>query len=115
MKSDRETSIGLTVRSQDNFKKIEVLEWFKDAQDIARFCMAYALLKGTKEGASSKTDTRWSIGNFDRTGEIREIFMILYPGSKTPVRLIEHFVNEGSSLIKEAIEKGLSDPDDLFY
>ena len=98
MERDRE-SIGLTAEAQAILAELEARGWFLEGQDVARFCMAYAIRAKVPEGATAGTETRWAAGNFDKTGEIRALLAALYPGCQTPVRLMEHLVNEGVSMV----------------
>jgi hypothetical protein len=98
MERDRET-IGLTPETQAILSTIEGRGWFLEGQDIARFCLAYAIRAKVPEGTTADTETRWAAGNFDKTGEIRALLAALYPECKTPVRLMEHLVNEGLRLV----------------
>ena len=65
------------------------------------------------EGATPGTETRWAAGNFDKTGEIRALLAALYPSCETPVRLMEHLVNEGLRLIGTRIRSEGVNPADL--
>ena len=98
MERDRE-SIGLTSETQIILAALEARGWFLEGQDIARFCMAYAIRAKVPEGATPGTETRWAAGNFDKTGEIRALLAALYPTCQTPVRLMEHLVNEGLHMV----------------
>src|SRR3954451_15319936 len=98
MERDRDT-IGLTAESQAILADLESRGWFLEGQDIARFSLAYAIRAKVPEGTTPGTETRWAAGNFDKTGEIRALLAALYPSSETPVRLMEHLVNEGLRLI----------------
>jgi len=98
MERDR-TQIGLTPQSQTILAELESRGWFLEGQDIARFALAYAIRAEIPEGTTAGTETRWSAGNFDNTGEIRTLLAALYPSCETPVRLMEHLVNEGLRLI----------------
>ena len=53
------------------------------------------------------------MGNFDETGEIRALISALYPTCKTPVRLMEHLVNEGICRISERLRSEAIGPADL--
>ena len=106
MAGDRET-IGLTSAAQEVLNELEARGWFAEGQDIARFGLAYAIKAGVDAGNTSGTDTRWSAGNFDNTGEIRLFLRALYPDSETPVRLMEHLVNEGLGLIAGRLSEGI--------
>ena len=102
MERDRE-SIGLTAESQTLLNEIAERGWFREGQDIALFCMAYAIRAHVPEGTTSATETRWAAGNFDKTGEIRTLLAALYPHSATPVRLMEHLVNEGLRMVASRV------------
>ena len=109
MERDRQ-SVGLSPAGQAHLSRIAPLEWFTTNQDLARFAMAYAIRSGVQPGSTGDTDTRWTIGLFDDTGEIRDLIAALYPSVATPVKCIEHFVNEGLRLIAERVAAGDTDP-----
>jgi len=98
MSTDKE-SIGLTADSQRRLADLEGRGWFNEAADIARFCLAYAVRAKVKAGNSDQVETRWAAGNFDKAGEIRALLRVMYPDCDTPVRLMEHLVNEGLQLV----------------
>ena len=112
MEKDRE-SIGLTSENQTVLAEIEERGWFMNGQDIARFCMAYAIRAKVEEGVTQGTETRWAAGNFDDTGEIRPLLGALYPACTTPVRLMEHLVNEGLKLVANRLGSSVTGPADL--
>lgn len=112
MERDRK-SIGLTVETQAILADIEARGWFLEGQDIARFCMAYAIRAKIPEGVTTGTETRWALGNFDETGEIRTLLAALYPTCGTPVRLMEHLVNEGLRMVAARIRSDAVGPADL--
>lgn len=104
---DDKVDIGLTPEGQRLLREIEEREWFADAQDIARFCFAYAVRADVPPGTiSTGAETRWSSGNFDKTGEIRAVIGALFPDWDTPVRLIEHFIHEGLRLVHREVYEG---------
>ncbi|WP_434420889.1 hypothetical protein [Nannocystis pusilla] len=112
MERDRE-SIGLTADSQAILAELEARGWFLEGQDIARFCMAYAIRAKVPEGATAGTETRWAAGNFDKTGEIRALLAALYPHCQTQVRLMEHLVNEGLRMVAARVRSEAVGPADL--
>jgi hypothetical protein len=103
MERDRDT-IGLSPENAERLKEIEARGWFQERQEIALFCMSYALRANVAEGQISGTETRWAAGNFDRTGEIRGLLSVFYPTCKFPVRLMEYLVNEGIRLVWERLK-----------
>ena len=109
---DRE-SIGLTAECQVLLSDLEGRGWFTEGQDVARFCLSYAIRAGIGEGATAGTETRWAAGNFDKTGEIRAVLAALYPDCQTPVRLMEHLVNEGIKLVSVRARSEAVGPADL--
>jgi hypothetical protein len=112
MDRDRE-SIGLTTQAQAILAEIDEVGWFPDGQDIARFCMAYSIRSKVPEGTTAGTETRWAAGNFDKTGEIRALLAALYPTCQTPVRLMEHLVNEGLQMVGARIRTSHTGPAEL--
>jgi hypothetical protein len=112
MERDRE-SIGLTAENQAVLAEIEERGWFLEGQDVARFCMAYAIRARVQDGATSGTETRWAAGNFDKTGEIRALLAALYPTCETPVRLMEHLVNEGMRMVVVKVRSDAVGPAEL--
>lgn len=105
MERDRQ-SVGLSPAAQDYLDDLAHLGWFADGQDLARFAMAYAIRRGVAPGSAENTETRWAIGNFDDTHEIRDVIAAVYPDNPTPVRLIEYLTNEGLRLISERVSTG---------
>jgi hypothetical protein len=112
MEDDRKT-IGLTPETQRLLAEIEEHGWFQESQDLARFCLSYSIRAKVPEGLTSGTETRWAVGNFDETGEIRALISALYPTCKTPVRLMEHLVNEGIRRISDRVRSAAVGPADL--
>ena len=102
-------SVGLTPAAQRHVEDLIALGWFEDAQDLARFAMAYAIRRGVGAGAVEGQDTRWAIGNSDPDGEIQEVVRAVHPDNPTPVRLIEHLTNEGLRLLAERVDAGERD------
>lgn len=112
MERDRDT-IGLTAEAQEILGEIETKGWFSEGQDIARFCLAYAIRAKVPEGVTVGTETRWAAGNFDKTGEIRALLGALYPACQTPVRLMEHLVNEGLCMVAKRFRSDAVGPAEL--
>jgi len=112
MERDRE-SIGLNSETQAILAELEGRGWFLEGQDVARFCMAYAIRAKVPEGATPGTETRWAAGNFDKTGEIRALLAALYPTCQTPVRLMEHLVNEGLRMVATRVRSEAVGPAEL--
>ena len=112
MERDRD-SIGLTPESQRILSDLEHRGWFLEGQDVARFALSYGIRHGVQEGTAKGTETRWAAGNFDKTGEIRAALAALYPDCRTPVRLMEHLVNEGLRLIAERLRSDEIGPAEL--
>ena len=106
-------SVGLTPETQAILAELEQTGWFLEGQDVARFALAYAIRQGVSDGITKNTDTRWAVGNFDESGEIRTVLTALYPQCETPVRLMEHLINEGLQLLAVRIRSNAIGPDDL--
>lgn len=92
----------------------ERLGWFAEAQEASRFALAYAVREGAKEGSTTGSlETRWSADGFDPTGEIRMILRATYPENATPVRLMEHLIDEGLRRITAQVRDGKDSPLDF--
>ena len=112
MERDRE-SVGLNPQGMQLLAQLEERGWFGEGQDIARFCLAYAIRAGVPEGVTTGTETRWAAGNFDKSGEIRSLLGALYPDCSMPVRLMEHLVSEGLRLVSLRLASGHVSPPQL--
>lgn len=110
---DDRTQIGLTAENVKRLEEIEARGWFQTGQDVARFCLSYAIRKGVEEGQTFGTETRWAAGNLDETGEIRVLLAVFYPNCKLPVRLMQHLINEGIRLVRERIDSTAVGPAEL--
>ena len=110
---DDKVDIGLTPEANGLLAEILALGWFEKDQDVGRFALGYAVRSGVKAGATTGATTKWASGNFDNTGEIRGVVRALYPGTDTPVRLMEHLVHEGLRLVHERAVLGGATPADL--
>jgi len=105
--------IGLTGEGRENLQRVTDTGWFADDQDAGRFCLAYAVRQGVAHGEVGGARTKWSSGNFDPSGEIRSLIRAFYPETTTPVRLMEHLVNEGLLLVRTRIDTGVDGPETL--
>jgi hypothetical protein len=112
MERDRE-SIGLTPETQKILDDLLNRGWFTEGQDVARFGLAYAVRSKVAEGVTPGTETRWTVGLFDRTGEIRAVLTALYPRCQMPVRLMDHLVNEGLRILATRLSSEDLGPADL--
>ncbi|GEJ56643.1 hypothetical protein [Anaeromyxobacter diazotrophicus] len=106
-------TIGLTPDSRRALTELEAKGWFQDGQDAARFCMAYAIRAKLPEGVTEDRTTQWAAGNFDKSGEIRALLAALYPDCQTPVRLMEHFVNQGLVMVAARVRSDAVGPAEL--
>lgn len=112
MERDKDV-IGLSSEGQRFLKDLEERGWFSEGQELARFALAYAVRAETPAGNTGQVETRWAAGNFDKTGEIRAVLGALYPDCATPVRLMEHLVNVGLSLLHQRVTAEGKGPADL--
>lgn len=99
--------IGLTPAGKRTIATLtDDLAWFAEGQEAGRFALAYAVREGVPAGNAAGVDTVWSVDGFDASGEIRALLGALYPDSQTPVRLMEHLINEGLRLIAARVANG---------
>lgn len=92
----------------------ERLGWFAEAQEASRFALGYAVREGVEEGSvTGSLETRWSADGFDPTGEIRTVLRAAYSENTTPVRLMEHLIDEGLRRITAQVRDGKDSPLDF--
>jgi hypothetical protein len=103
--------IGLTAEGKRTVAILTTeLGWFTEAQEAGRFALAVAVHEGVAAGATAGVDTVWSVDGFDASGEIRALLGALYPDTATPVRLMEHLINEGLHRIADRVAAGERNP-----
>lgn len=108
------TTIGLTPEAVKQLEEIQLKGWFDDAQDAARFAAALAIREGVEPGFAQGVDTRWAIGNFDKSGELRAIMAALHPDVTVPIRALEHLTNEGLRMLHYRLVIRGQTPAELF-
>jgi hypothetical protein len=87
------------------------LGWFDEAQAAGRFGFGYAIRAGVEPGqTAAPVETRWSPDLFDPSGEIRSLLRAMFPDNTMPVRLMEHFIDEGLRRIAAPIDAGETNP-----
>jgi hypothetical protein len=115
MAEEDRKQIGLTDPGKATVALLcDQLGWFGEAQEAARFALAYAVRSGLGAGqAAERVDTRWSPDGFDPTGEIRSLLRAMHPQEVISVRLMEYLIDEGFRLIAAEIDSGKSSPLDF--
>jgi hypothetical protein len=109
------SQIGITPAGQVTIDRLtKDLGWFSEGQDAARFALAYAIRQGVSEGQAKGVSTRWATNLFDPRSELQAILRAVYPGSSTPIRLMEHLIDEGLRLIAERLDEGQDSPTVFF-
>lgn len=111
MAEDRK-QIGLTAHGKATEALLtDGLNWFGEGQEACRFALAYAVREGVPDGSTDEqVETRWAPDGFDPTGEIRSLLRATYPDNTTPVRLMEHLIDEGLTRIRRGIDEGKESP-----
>lgn len=105
-------TIGPTQESAKVLSQLMESSFFAREYDAAKFAMALAINRGVSpDGADISTDTKWNMGSFDRSGELRALVSTLYPETETPVRLIEQLINAGFGIIGEHMAEHGGDVD----
>ncbi len=112
MTSDRKT-VGLTPDTAEVVKRLLEKGWFHDGQDVARLAFAISLRDRVPLGVTAGVDTRYAAGNFDPDGDMRALIAALYPDCSTPIRMMEHLVNEGLKTLRARLDEPDLGPDRL--
>lgn len=111
MNEEDRKQIGVTPAGQAALDRLtKTLRWFDEGQDAGRFALALAVRRGVGAGQVQGVETRWSQGSFDPDGEILSILRAVYPDSTTPIRLMEHLIDEGLKLVVGGLDSGEEAP-----
>ncbi|HMC02823.1 MAG TPA: hypothetical protein VKI23_01745 [Cellulomonadaceae bacterium] len=112
MAEEDRKQIGLTEDGRATVALLtDELGWFDEAQAAGRFALGYAIRAGVEPGqTAAPVETRWSPDLFDPSGEIRSLLRALYPDNVMPVRLMEHFIDEGLRQITVRVKAGDANP-----
>ena len=103
--------VGLTASGRAALERLtDELGWFDDAQDAARFALSYAIRNGVPSGQAVGVVTQWATNAFDVDSAFQALLSVTYPESTTPVRLMEHLIDEGLKLLMAEIEAGADSP-----
>lgn len=103
--------VGLTEEGRRRVKVLtEDLGWFSKDRDAGRFALAYAIREGATPDDPGTVRTAWHLSTLDPSGEIQALLAALHPGTTTPVRLIQGYVDAGLRLIEERISAGETNP-----
>jgi len=103
MAKDKKT-IGVSAESQKILDLISDKTAYPDQIDSARFAVSYALAKGLEPQESTDLSTKWNIGSFDSSGDIRAAILAYHPTCETPYRYAEGLLGSGLSELSEHIE-----------
>lgn len=101
--SDARTTIGLTPDNKEVME--EVIPYFNEQRDAAKFAMALAIEEGRKPDRAGNVETVWNVGSFDPDGEFRQLIKALYPNVDQPYTAIEYFINEGFRILDSHISE----------
>jgi len=102
MESDRE-SIGLTAETQSILAELEERGWFPEGQDAARFAWRTPFAPKSSKEPLPEPKRDGLPGTLTGRAKFRALLAALYPGCETPVRLMEHLVNEGLRMISARV------------
>lgn len=103
MSTDKKT-IGVSAESQRVLDLIADKTLFRDQVDSARFAVSLALAKCLQPSTSSDLTTKWNIGTFDPSGDLRTAIMAYYPECTEPYRFAESLLEVGLTLLSHHIQ-----------
>jgi hypothetical protein len=83
----------------------EVVPYFNNQMDAAKFAMALAIEKEHDPDYAENVKTVWNIGSFDPDGKFRDLIKALYPDVDQPYIAIEYFINQGFRILDEHLEQ----------
>jgi hypothetical protein len=103
MSPDKKT-IGVSAESQRILDIISDKTMYHDQVDSGRFAVAYALARGLEPEKSTDLSTKWNIGSFDSSGDLRSSILAFCPECETPYRYAEGLLSSGLLALKAHIE-----------
>ncbi len=103
MNPDRKT-IGVSVESERILKLVIEKTYFKEQADVARFAVSTSLSRGLKNLTEENLGTKWNVGTFDPTGEIRTAVEAFHPECTEPYRFMEGLIAIGLRFLEEHIK-----------
>ena len=103
MSSDRKT-IGVTAAAQAVLERLVALGSFRDQLDAGRFALSIAVAAEETPSGTADVTTKWNIGSFDPSGEIRSVIQALYPGTSEPYRAAEQLIDAGLRILSKHLD-----------
>jgi hypothetical protein len=98
--ADKKT-IGVSAESQRILDLLADKTLYREQVDSARFAVSLALARGVHPSASSDLTTKWNVGSFDPSGDLRAAIMAYRPDCTEPYRCAEGLLEAGLSMLRE--------------
>jgi hypothetical protein len=101
--NEKKTTIGL--RPENQMVIEEVMPYFNEQMDAARFAMALAIREDCEPKPTNEVETKWNIGSFDSDSDFRNLIQALYPDVDEPTRALESLINQGLQLLEDHLDE----------
>lgn len=100
MASEDRKTIGVSVDSQATLDRLMSTNVFHEQVDAARLALSVGLLTTSDCPPQEERTTKWNVGTFDPTGEVRDLVACFRPEIATPYRESEVLVEIGLKVLK---------------
>ncbi len=77
---------------------------YRDQLDAAKFAVALALAKEVAPTTGIDLSTKWNVGSFDPTGDLRTVILAYWPDCEEPYRFAEGLLEAGLVLLREHMD-----------
>lgn len=101
--ADRKT-IGVTSGVASTLRDFVERSEFNDEVDVARVAVILAMRQGNEVPEVSGATTKWNVGTFDPTGELKIAVNALHPEIEEPYRYIEGLLHQGAIALTEHLK-----------
>lgn len=100
MASEDRKTIGVSLDSQATLDRLMSTNMFREQVDAARLALSVGLLGNPDCPSQEERTTKWNVGTFDPTGEVRDLVACFRPGVASPYRESEILIEIGLKVLK---------------
>jgi hypothetical protein len=100
---DKKT-IGVSPSGEEVLRKVCGGTPFETDLDAARFAVALAITEGPWPPPRVETGTKWNVGSFDPSGDLRLVLEMLKGSVDEPYRTVESLLDAGLQMLAKHLE-----------
>ncbi len=104
MSAGDKKTIGVSPSGEEVLRKVCGGKPFETDLDAARFAVALAITEGPWPPPKVETGTKWNVGSFDPSGDLKSVLEMLKGSVEEPYRTIESLLDAGLQLLARHLE-----------